>query len=204
MTESPATKAAEAATLDGVVQGDPAALRRWFSDQQDALYTFIYYRVGGDPHLAADALQATFTAALERLPDFDPQRGEMRTWLRYLSRNIIRSALADQRRGGSLQAQWDEFDQTLRSAYERIERQPLPEEVLEREETRRLVSITLSNLPPTYRDVLEAKYLDGSSLAKIADASETTIDSVKATLRRARAAFKECFLAVAQLEVSDV
>ncbi len=192
------------AILRRVAAGDPAALRTWYDGQKHALYAFVFYRVGGDAALAEDATQSTFTAALENLSNFDPDRGDMKNWLRYLSRNIIRKTLADFRRGEQLQQAWEEIDGSLRAAYERIDRELLPEEVLERDETRELVLMTLSNLPPNYRDVLAAKYIQGQSLQAIANAGETTVDAVKAMLRRARAAFRECFLALAKLEVSDV
>ena len=190
--------------LERIAQGDAVALTDWFHANKGPLYAFVFYRVGSDADLAADATQATFMAALERLNDFDPQQGTMKNWLRYLSRNIIRKCLADQQRGEQLQLAWDEIDQTLQAAYQRIDRDLLPDEVIERNETRELVSMALSNLPPHYRDALAAKYIDGRSLEAIADAGSTTIDAVKSQLRRARAAFRECFLALAKLEVSDV
>ena len=103
-----------------------------------------------------------------------------------------------------MQLAWDEIDHTLQAAYERIDRDILPDEVIQRKETGELVSVALSNLPPQYRDALAAKYIDGQSLEAIAAAGSTTIDAVKSQLRRARAAFRECFLAPAKLEVSDV
>jgi RNA polymerase sigma factor (sigma-70 family) len=80
----------------------------------------------------------------------------------------------------------------------------LPDAVLEREETRELVDVAMSNLPSQYREVLQAKYVDNLSLEHIAGLRDTTIDSVKSMLRRARAAFRECFLAIAKVEMSDV
>jgi len=32
---------------------DPQALERWFLDHADAVYTFVYYRVGRERELAA-------------------------------------------------------------------------------------------------------------------------------------------------------
>ena len=70
------------------------ALEHWFRRHQPGVYAFAYFRVGRDPDLAADATQATFALALERLGDFDPGRGEMSMWLRTLARNVIRRLLA--------------------------------------------------------------------------------------------------------------
>ena len=200
---SSAEKTHEDQTLRGILAGEPQALEAWFLANKDPLYAFIYYRVGGDPDLAADATQATFAEALGRLSDFDPDRGEMTTWLRMLSRNNIRSVLSTRRRGVELQMAWDRIDESLRAAFEKIDSAPLPDDVVERRETRELVEMTLANLPPQYRDVLEAKYFENLSLEAIAGRRATSIDGVKSMLRRARESFRECFTAMAALEVSD-
>jgi len=178
--------------------GDPDALAAWFERHVDALYAFTYYRVGKDPDLAADATQSTFAIALERLADYDPQRGEMLTWLRMLSRNVVRDLLARHRKAAQLQLAWDNIDASLGRIYERIDRELMPDAALERKETRELVGMTLANLPPQYREVLEAKYMEGCPLEAIAATRAATIDSVKSMLRRARAAFRETFLTLAR------
>ncbi|MBM4033877.1 MAG: sigma-70 family RNA polymerase sigma factor [Planctomycetes bacterium] len=188
----------ESGTLRHLARGDPAALAAWFEGNVDSLYAFAFYRVGSDPDLAADATQATFALALERLGDFDPSRGSMATWLRLLSRNIIRDLLLHHRRAAQLQEAWDNVDASLARVFERIDREPLPDAALEREETRELVGMALANLPPQYREVLEAKYMDGHPLEAIARMRSATVDSVKAMLRRARAAFRETMLAIAK------
>ncbi len=184
--------------LGRIAAGDPAALTAWFHQNVDTLYAFVFYRVGSDPDLAADATQATLALALERLPDYDPERASMTTWLRMLSRNIIRDTLSRLRRTAQLQTTWDTIDQELMKAYDRIDRDVLPEAELERQETRELVGMTLANLPPQYREVLEAKYMEDKPLEAIAAMRAATIDSVKAMLRRARAAFRETFLTLAR------
>ena len=187
--------------LTQIRAGDPGALTAWFEDHVDALYAFVYYRLGRDPDLAADATQTTFAIALERLGDYDPERGAMLTWLRTLSRNVIRDTLRAHRRAAQLQTAWNNIDASLQRIYERIDRELLPDAALERAETRELVGMTLANLPPQYREVLEAKSMEGHPLEAIARMRSVTIDSVKSMLRRARAAFRETFLTLAQSEV---
>ena len=191
MNPSPADRV----RLDRITRGDPAALTQWFEQNVDAVYAFVFYRVGNDCDLAAFAL------ALERLGDYDPQRGGMVTWLRVLSRNIVRDLLAKHRKAVQLQTVWNNIDQSLKRIYERIDRELLPDAALERQETKELVSMTLANLPPHYREVLEAKYFDEQPLEAIARMREATIDSVKSMLHRARAAFRETFLTLAGSEV---
>ncbi len=193
----------DAQLLTGLAAGDCAALERWFHQHQAGVYAFAYYRVGQDADLAADATQGTFTAALERLAEFDPQRGQMAMWLRTLARNVIRSLLVQHRRGVQMQMVWDGIDETLLKAWQQMDCRPLPEEIFERQQTRRLVATTLANLPPQYQAVLEAKYLEGQPLEAIAARRQTTLDGAKSMLRRARAAFRECFLALAGIDAAE-
>ena len=188
----------DAGVLRRIAAGDPAVLTAWFEANVDSLYAFAFYRVGSDPDLAADATQATFALALERLGDFDPSRGSMPTWLRMLSRNIIRDLLLRHRKAAQLQMGWDNVDASLARIFERIDHDLLPDAALERQETRELVGMALANLPPQYREVLEAKYMEGHPLEAIARMRSATVDSVKAMLRRARAAFRETFLTLAK------
>jgi len=198
LSETGTPPAGDAALLALIAAGDPAALTGWFEANVDALYAFVYFRVGNDPDLAADATQGTFAAALERLADYDPARGSMTTWLRLLSRNVVRKLLSERRKATQLQLLWDNIDQSLAHVYEGIDRELLPADALERKETRELVGMALANLPPQYRQVLEAKYMDGQPLQAIADMRSATVDSVKAMLRRARAAFRDTFLTLAR------
>ena len=187
--------------LQQIRRGNPEALRCWFEENVDGLYGFVYYRVGNDPQAANDVTQATFERALEQLDRYDPDRGSMAAWLRVTSRNLIRDHLKASRRAVPLQDLWDRLDEVLESHFSEIDDQELPVEVLEREETRELVSMTLAVLPDHYREVLDAKYLEEQSLESIALARGATTDSIKALLRRARAAFKQTFQTLADPEI---
>jgi RNA polymerase sigma-70 factor (ECF subfamily) len=196
----------------GDATGMKLALERWFHRHQPGVYAFAYVRLGRDPDLAADATQATFEQALRRLAEFDPQRGDMAIWLCTLARNVIRRLLRQHRKDAQLDSAERCIDETLLQSLRQIDRQPLPQSVLERQETRDLVTMTLANLPSQYQEVLEARYLQGQPLESIARQRKATLDGAKATLRRARAAFRDCFLALAswpastcaKVEVGDV
>lgn len=187
--------------LQKIRDGDPVALQSWFQENVDGLYGFIYYRVGNDSQAAADVTQSTFERALERFDEFDPERGTMSTWLRLSSRNLIRDHLKISRREVPLEDLWARLDGVLEKQFSEIDDQELPAEVLERSETRELVSMTLAVLPDHYREVLDAKYLDEQTLESIAASRGATIDSIKSLLRRARAAFKHTFQTLSDPEI---
>jgi RNA polymerase sigma-70 factor, ECF subfamily len=171
-----------------------AELTRFYEEHVDGLYAFIFYRVGRDPTLAEDVVQETFTQALAEWGRFDAARGSARAWLCTLSRNVIRKHVRERPRLADIDAVWERIDRSLAEAFEAIDAQPLPSELMAREETRDLVSMTVANLPDSYRAVLERKYVGGESLAQLAEGLKVSEDAVKSLLARARKAFRETFL----------
>jgi RNA polymerase sigma-70 factor (ECF subfamily) len=178
--------------------GDKAAVKDWFLANADGLYTFVYYRVGKDADLAAEVVQETFTVALENIASYDPGRGSEFAWLTCVARNCIRRALRQRRQAASLLSRWEAIDRRLLDAYERLENAPLPEDALERQETRELVQTTLANLPCRYRDVLKSYYYLRLPLKRIAAGAGLSESATKSLLHRARLAFKAAFLTVAE------
>jgi RNA polymerase sigma factor (sigma-70 family) len=73
----------------------------------------------------------------------------------------------------------------------------LEDGLLGREETREMVNVTMSQLPPHYRQALEAKYVLGRSVREIAEALKTTEKAIESQLTRAREAFRVTFRALA-------
>jgi len=59
-----------------------------------------------------------------------------------------------------------------------------------------MVNTTMSQLPPQYREVLEAKYIRDSTVRDMAAALAITEKAVESRLSRARTAFRETFLSL--------
>jgi RNA polymerase sigma-70 factor (ECF subfamily) len=173
--------------------GDPEAIGRFYDEHVDGLYAFVYYRVGRDPDLAEDVVQATFARALDHAADFDPTRGSVGSWLTTLSRNVIRDHLRAHRRSDDTLERWERIDASLAQLYDALEQTPLSSDVLARAETRDLVHMTIAHLPAPYRTALTGKYVDGKSLDDLARELDLSVDAVKSLLARARRAFKETF-----------
>ncbi|MHC4458338.1 MAG: RNA polymerase sigma factor [Planctomycetota bacterium] len=180
--------------LPGLLKRDAKAVERWFQAYSDTLYTFIYYRVARDSDLAADIVQETFVQALRKIKDYDSQRGSMLAWLTYLCKNNIKKALRTRGKLVSYEQMWQEIDACLLRAYELIATEPLPVEVLERQETAELVQMTLANIPGNYKLVLTEHYYRRKALKEIALSMGISEAAVKSLLHRARDAFKVTFL----------
>jgi RNA polymerase sigma-70 factor (ECF subfamily) len=181
--------------LAGLERREPKAIERWFLHYADAVYTFAFYRVNKDTELATDIVQETFLIAINQITDYNADRGEMLTWLTYLSKNCIRKAL--KQRGRSSQI-WDKLDEQLLHDYEQIAQSPLPQDTLERQETTELVHMTLASIPGHYQEVLRKHYYENQPLKDIAQTLDLKESAVKALLHRARQAFKTAFGAFAQ------
>jgi len=204
IVQEPASVPAPAGQLLAeLARGDPAALERWFRQHESVVYSFAYFRLGRDADLAADATQATFARALERLDEFDPGRAPMVVWLCTLARNVIRRLAAEHRRDVQLDALGHGAGEMLQASLNQLDCQPLPESVVQRQQTRELVAISLAALPRQYQAVLEARYMDGQPLEEIARRRDSTVDGVKSMLRRARQAFRESFLALAGADADE-
>lgn len=191
----PDRHAADLALRERVLGGDRASGEELFGAHVEALYEFVYYRVGRDHAAAEDVVQETFLVAVERLADFDG-RSSLYTWLCGIAKNKIRAGRrkrAPLRMGDLL----EDSDPEIEALLARIETEPLPDAALEAAETRELVGATLSSLPPDYRQALLEKYVAGHSAPEMARARGRGVKAVESTLVRARTAFARVFALLA-------
>ena len=179
-----------------VSAGDRAAAAELFEDHVDELYEFVHWRVGADRALAEDVVQDTFLVALERLGDY---RGDapLESWLRGIARHRI-SHGRRRRKPRALEDVLAEADSRIDAILAEVEREPLPDWVLEQRETDELVGATLSSLPADYRQALVGKYCDGLSVAQLAERDGRGEKAVESMLHRARRAFAKVFSMLAK------
>ena len=170
---------------------DRCAVEALLTEHLQPLYAFVHYRVAGDRARAEDIVQETFLIAVRDLSRFDG-RSTFHAWLCGIARNTLRAerrklkpvALADALSGA---------DQDIDAILADVAREPLPDEVLERAETRDLVGATLSSLPPEYQRARVGKYVDGMSTQAIAAREKKSPKATESTLTRARTAFARVF-----------
>ena len=68
---------------------DAAAWDEFYEEHVRELYGFVFRLVGGDPQAAADVFQDTWLDAIGHIGQFDPQRGELRSWLFGVARRRV-------------------------------------------------------------------------------------------------------------------
>jgi RNA polymerase sigma-70 factor (ECF subfamily) len=178
--------------------GDAGAVRTLADEALTPLYHFCLYRVGRDSHLCEEVVQETLVRALRDLANYEPKRcgDNIFPWLTGLARNEISRVLAREKQTLSLDLLWARVDRELAEVFDRIEAEPFDDDVLRREETRELVTVTMSQLPAHYREALEAKYVSGRSVRDLAALWQQTEKAVESLLTRARKAFRATFVAL--------
>ncbi|MBT8130994.1 MAG: RNA polymerase sigma factor, partial [Gammaproteobacteria bacterium] len=183
-----------------ILDGDEAAFRQVFDEFFPRLYRFAKARLNGDHDAACDVVQQTFCKAIERL---DSYRGEaaLYTWFCQICRNT----LIDYCRSNNVRTRHLvplEDHTNIRTVLERLTAPAgdQPEAQATRKDVIRLIQATLDVLPVHYGDVLELKYVEGLSVREIATHTSCSEKATESTLTRARAAFREAFADMAELD----
>jgi len=178
--------------------GHKDALKALADAAIEPLYRFCFHRVGRNRHLCEEVVQETMLAAIRQLDQYEPARAgnNIFPWLTGLARNEIRRTLARENATVSLEALWGKIDEDLCTVFARLEAEPFDDSLLGREETREIVNATMAQLPPHYREALEAKYVLGKSVRDIAETLRISEKAVESQLTRARKAFRATFLAL--------
>jgi len=168
-------RALERALLSAIRAGDEDAWRAWYEATFEPLYAYVLWRSAGLRDVADDIAQETWLTAVRKLGDLDPDRASFLTWLRGIAANIARNHFRKERRTRPL----GKMDIAA------------PAGDWERREEAESIAQALAELPPHYEAVLRAKYLDGESVAAIANARGETIKGVESLLTRARQALRQ-------------
>lgn len=190
----------DSAWRDRALGGDTEAVKALAEAVLQPLYGFCFYRVGRNQALCEEVVQETLVRAIRELDHYDPARAgdNVFPWLTGLARNEISRVLSREKHAVSLEALWARMDKELLALYARLELEPFSDEILQREETRELVNTTMSQLPPHYREALEAKYVTGKSVRDLATLWSISEKAAESLLTRARQAFRVTFLALSR------
>jgi len=177
----PAHSAADAAPIEAWLETSTAAAGEAGRQLIAELY-FRYWRpvyqtvlaIVREPEATRDISQETFLQAWRQLGRFDPGRAPVQSWLVSIARSraidFLRTARAKKRRPA--------HDGTDPEACERAD------ELLVRDERRRMVRGALQQLRPDERRVFELAYYGGFCHREIAEQLGMPLGTVKTRLRR--------------------
>ena len=168
---------------------DEEALQALCDRNLDALYRFIYFRVG--PQDIDDLLQETVLKALDSMKSY---RGDssLFTWLCGIAKNVIRAYYRSKAK------QVDDLDAVLHRMAERLDAGSVEEEG---PAVKQAINLVMSALPLRYQTCLTKKYLEGYSVNQMAEELGSSEKTVESLLTRAREAFKNAFAETTQGEI---
>ena len=189
-------RSADLSQRDAIVAGRRGSAEAFCRRHLDALYEFVHYRVGGRREQAEDLVQDTFLTAIERMDSYDG-RASLHTWLCGIAKNKLR-AQRRRLRAVPMADLLEEADPEIDRILAEIERTPLPEAVVEAQETRDLVGAALSSLPPDYREALVARYVEDLSVPEFARQQGRHVKAAESTLYRAKQSFSRVFTLLAE------
>jgi RNA polymerase sigma-70 factor, ECF subfamily len=173
-----------------VLAGDESAFDEFFAAYFPRLHRFARLRLGANDDSAEDVVQATLIKALDKLHTY---RGEapLFTWLCTFCRREISGWY--RRAGRHAEVSLEDERGEARGLLDPTALPPLddPAQALDRRELTRLVHATLDLLPGNYADALEWKYIEGLSVAEIAERLGLGYKATESLLTRARQAFRE-------------
>jgi len=141
-----------------------------FEKYKDVVYRFAW-RMTNSHDLAEDITQDVFLSLLRQPAKFDATRGQMRSYLLGIARNLALKAF---RQGKN---RWGALD------CEDFIAEPV--DIVGRE-TADIVGAAVQSLPPFQREVLILSYYEGLSVAEIAQSVKAEVGTVKSRLHRAR------------------
>jgi len=162
----------------GFARGDSDIWREFIGREIPLLYG-MFMRRWPNPSLAEELVQKTIFDAVRGCGSYDPLRGSPEEWILGIARNNIR--LEARKRASQPSTNGD-----ISRYLEAIDTRPLPNEVLEREETAVLARSALGRLKSKEQTVLRARYIEGLPARDIAGQMGITEKAVHNLLYRAR------------------
>lgn len=186
---------ADRALARRMLAGDDEAFDVFFARSFPSLFRFALSRLGQDPDLAEDVVQATLVKAIAKLATY---RGEaaLFTWMCTFCRHEISAVYRQQgrRRESELVEERLEVRAALDSLL--VAGDDHPADRYQRREVKRLVQVALDHLPQHYGQALEWKYIQGLPVKEIARRLELGPKAAESLLTRARQAFRDAFTAL--------
>ena len=165
--------------LQQAADGDDSAASRLLDETGPTVYGFIFARVGGDPSVAEDLLQATYLQGIRSAGTYRAEAA-LSTWLCTIARREVAKHFERERKRSLAESSLRlvDADQTTPDAADVAFGDS--EEVIE----------CLGRLPILHRQVLVLKYMDGLSVAEIAEELGKSPVQIQSLLQRARLGIK--------------
>jgi len=162
----------------GFAGGDADVWQEFVSRQIPMLFNMFMKR-WRNPALAEELTQKTIFDAVRGLDGYDPSKGSPEEWLFGIAKNNIRLEIRKRASCPSINGDINRYLQV-------IDTEPLPDEVLEREETAEIVRSAMNKLKSKEQAVLKARFTENLKTDEIARRMGATEKAVHNLLYRAK------------------
>jgi len=182
-----------------VAAGEKEAFDAFFHEYFPRLFRFILSRVDNDADIAEEIVQRTMCIVVRKMGSY---RGEalLFTWLCQICRNEANTVFRQRKLQFNTDIPIEDHPAVQAALESAMDDDYLPELARRRDEIRHFVTVTLQHLPSRYATALEMKYVQGNSVVEIASKLGVGEKAAESVLSRARAAFKEKFRSIWDIE----
>jgi len=167
---------------------DPQTFRRAFNEHHRAVYTAAF-RIVNDAGQAQDVVQDVFLRLWRRPGSFNPERGDLGTYLRLMGR----SRALDVWREGQVRGRAADRLKLAATAGEEPRVEDHPAVLAERDHERSEVREALGKLPEAQREAIVLAYWGGLTADQIARRSRVPLGTAKSRIRLGLARLREEF-----------
>ena len=166
---------------------DPQTFRRAFTEHNRAVYTAAF-RIVNDAAMAQDVVQDVFLRLWRRPDSFNPERGDLGTYLRLMGR----SRALDLWREGQVRGRAADRLK-LATPMEEPRFEDHPAVLAERDQDGAEVREALGKLPETQREAIVLAYWGGLTADQIARRAQVPLGTAKSRIRLGLARLREEF-----------
>lgn len=168
--------------IDRAVNNDQTAITQLYNMTKDNVYYTIKTMIS-DEDTAQDLTQDTFLKAMKNLGQLN-EPAAFKGWIKKIARNMTIDILRKRKVISFSQMVSSDSDEAIEFEDDRQEN--LPEVVIDRKETTRLIGEILGTLSPEQRVVTELFYYENLSVKEIAEELGVSENTVKSRLKYAR------------------
>ncbi|KKW23916.1 MAG: RNA polymerase, sigma-24 subunit, ECF subfamily [Candidatus Kaiserbacteria bacterium GW2011_GWB1_52_6] len=172
------------------LNGDEDAFTRLVERHLKSVYSFTLRFVGSQSD-AQDIVQESFFKTWKNLKRYSSQSASFKTWLMHIARNTAIDFLRKRKH-----IPFSEFDnEEGNSVFDNLpDETPLAEELLSNVQDVKDVEWAISQLSPSYREVLLLYYESDLTFEEVAGVLEASVNTVKSRHRRAVIALRKLLL----------
>ncbi len=180
----------EEALVKAAQRGNLDAFNELILYYQNQVYNLAYH-IMHDPAAADDATQEAFISAYRALDKF--RGGSFRAWLLRIVSNACYDELRRRKRRPAVS--WEDFGDLEQEANpHRVDESDTPEESIQRDDLRKFLDRTLSNLPEEQSLAIMLVDRLGFSYEEAAEAMEVPLGTIKSRLYRGRSQMRDLLL----------